>query len=377
MFSAKGADHYDLLVIGSGEAGKFVPWLLSAKHGKKTAVIERRWIGGSCPNIACLPSKNLIHSAAIAHEVRRSSAFGMPLSGIDPEALKSDIPAVKARKDAMVHDVNGFRGLFDAFGVEIIRGEGKFLGPNQIQVDGHRILTADHILICTGSRARVDPGIPGLLEAKPMTHVELLDLDVLPSHLIIIGGGYVGVEFAQAYVRLGAQVTLVQRNSQVLPREDEDVVQALTGILVREGVRVITSANIQSVAGTSGENVIVPVRSSSTGEERLLQGSHILVAAGRVPNTADLNLDAVGIRTTAAGHIEVDEQLRASDSVFAAGDCAGRQVSLCSAALIAIDTRRPLFLPSGVTIANDAFPIETARTSPTWVLMTSVSYTAT
>ncbi|KAK8108168.1 uncharacterized protein PG998_010181 [Apiospora kogelbergensis] len=323
MSSTKGPDHYDLLVIGSGEAGKFVPWILSAKHGKKTAVIERGRVGGSCPNVACLPSKNVIHSAAIAHEVRRASAFGVSLSGIDPASLKSDMPVVKARKDAMVKDVNGFQGFFDMFGVEIIRGEGTFVGPNEIQVDGGRVLTADHVLICTGSRARVDARIPGLLEARPMTHIELLDLDVLPAHLIIIGGGYVGVEFAQAYARLGSHVTLVQRGDQLIPREDEDVVQALSGILAKEGVRIITSADVQSASGTNGEEVTVSIRSSPGGEEEVLRGSHILMATGRIPNTADLNLDAAGIKTTAAGHIVVDEQLRASASVFAAGDCTG------------------------------------------------------
>lgn len=324
MSSTKGPDHYDLLVIGSGEAGKFVSWMLSAKHGKKTAVIERGRVGGSCPNVACLPSKNVIHSAAIAHEVRRASAFGVSLSGIDPASLKSDMPVVKARKDAMVKDVNGFQGSFDMFGVEIIRGEGTFVGPNEIQVGCGRALTANHILICTGSRARVDARIPGLLEARPMTHIELLDLDVLPAHLIIIGGGYVGVEFAQAYARLGSHVTLVQRGDQLIPREDEDVVQALSGILAKEGVRIITSADVQSASGTNGEEVTVSIRSSPGGEEKVLRGSHILMATGRIPNTADLNLDAAGIKTTAAGHIVVDEQLRASTSVFAAGDCAGR-----------------------------------------------------
>ncbi|KAM0693790.1 hypothetical protein Q7P36_007047 [Cladosporium allicinum] len=314
-------EHYDCIAIGSGEAGKLVPFLLSGQHNKKCAIIERQYIGGSCPNIACLPSKSVIHAANLAHEARMVHKHGLAIPGV--QDLKSNLEVVKKRKDEMVKAIDGFQDLFEKFNVELIRGEGRFVSPKLVQVSGGRLLSAENIVICTGSRAVVDARIPGLVEARPMTHVEILDLETLPEHLVIIGGGYVGLEFAQAYRRFGSEVTVVQRGDQVLPKEDKDVVDCLSSILQDEGIRLLTGTTVESVEGTNGDQVTVHVVSSS-GAKTALEGSHLLVAAGRTPNVEDLDLDKAGIDITATGHISVNDQLQtAVPHIFAAGDCAG------------------------------------------------------
>jgi pyruvate/2-oxoglutarate dehydrogenase complex dihydrolipoamide dehydrogenase (E3) component len=313
-------EHYDCIAIGSGEAGKLVPFLLSGQHSKKCAIIERRWIGGSCPNIACLPSKSVIHAANLAHEARMNHKHGLEIP--DAHNLKSNMELVRKRKSDMVKAVNGFQDLFETFDVELIHGEGRFVSPKVIQVSGGRLLRAENVVICTGSRALIDASIPGLIEARPMTHIEMLDLETLPSHLIIIGGGYVGLEFAQAYRRFGSEVTVVQRGSQVLPKEDKDVVDCLSSILEDEGVRLLTETTVESVQGTNGDRVTVYVGSSKG--KAALHGSHLLVAAGRIPNVEDLDLAKAGLDITTAGHISVNDQLQtAVPHIFAAGDCAG------------------------------------------------------
>lgn len=318
--TGRKVEHYDCIAIGSGEAGKLVPFLLSGQHGKKCAVVERKWIGGSCPNIACLPSKNVIHAANLAHETRMTYRHGLDIPGA--KDLKSDMRLVKQCKSEMVKTVNGFQDLFEKFNVELIRGEARFISPEVIRISDGRLLSADNFVICTGSRAMIDASIPGLVEASPMTHVEILDLETLPSHLIIIGGGYVGLEFAQAYSRFGSQVTVVQRGSQVLPREDKDVVDRLSSILENEGIRLLTKTTVKSVEGTNGSGVTVDL--DSPNGKVVLTSSHILVAAGRLPNVEDLNLAKAGIGITTAGHIAVNDQLQtAVPHIFAAGDCAG------------------------------------------------------
>lgn len=320
MAQAQTPEHYDCLVIGSGEAGKLVPWILSGKHGQRCAVIERRWIGGSCPNIACLPSKTLLHSAAVAHDARAQ--------GYAPASHKADMKAVRQRTADLVARVNGFRGAFEAYGVELIEGDAKFDGPRLVRVTapdgGSRLFTADTIVICTGSRAFVDERIPGLVEAKPLTHIEALDLDTLPDHLIVLGGGYVGLEFAQAFRRFGAEVTVVQRRAQILPEEDSDLVEILAQSLTREGVRILTNTEVASVSGVNGKTVTVSLKSTDASAPAELRGSHILVAAGRVPNTGDLNAAAAGVELQSSGHIVVDTQLQTTaPGIYAAGDCAG------------------------------------------------------
>ncbi|KAH8890602.1 FAD/NAD(P)-binding domain-containing protein [Thozetella sp. PMI_491] len=294
---------FDYLALGTGEAGKYIAWILSRDHGKSCAAIERKWIGGSCPNIACLPSKNFLHSANVAYDLRQASSYGLGAYASDTEAVKSDMAVVKDRKVKMIHGPGGLMdlhlGLFKANNVQIIEGEGRFVGPKTIQV-GDQLYTADNIAISTGSSSVVDARIPGLIESKPLTHIEALDLDNLPSHLIILGGGYIGIEFAQAFRRFGSQVTVVEHNKHVLKNEDADVVESLVDIL----------------------KVLVTIQHE--GNTTQIQGSHILVSAGRSPNTSNIGLEEVGIQLTGTGHVKVDEQLRTSvDGVFAVGDCAG------------------------------------------------------
>jgi pyruvate/2-oxoglutarate dehydrogenase complex dihydrolipoamide dehydrogenase (E3) component len=245
---------------------------------------------------------------------------GLEISGV--HNLKSNMEIVKERKSDMVKAVNGFQDLFEKFNVELIHGEGRFISPKIIQVSDGRLLSAENVVICTGSRALIDASIPGLVKAKPMTRIEILDLETLPSHLIVIGGSYIGLEFAQAYRRFGSEVTVVQRGSQILPHEDKDVVDCLSSILEGESVRLLTESTVESVQGTNGDKIMVYVRSSQGTVA--LHGSHLLVATGRLPNVEDLDLAKAGLDTTTAGHISVNEQLQtAVPHIFAAGECAG------------------------------------------------------
>ena len=310
------AEKYDFISLGSGEAGKYIAWMLAGAHGKKCVVIERRWIGGSCPNIACLPSKSFVHSAGVVHETRQAASYG--LRGLETTDLKAEIASIRDRKSEMVRGlVDMHLGKFRDNKVELVMGTGEFVGPKTIKVDG-RLLTADNIVVCTGSTALVDPAVPGLVEAKPLTHVSILDMQKLPPHLIVLGGGYVGLEFAQAFRRFGSQVTVVERHEHILAREDDDVAEALAKILSDEGVRLVTSAPVDKVEGECGRGVKLTL-----GPD-VVEGTHLLAATGRTPNTAGIGLEAAGIRTTPRGHVEVDEQLRTNvDGVFAVGDCAG------------------------------------------------------
>src|SRR6202012_3574226 len=214
-------ENFDALVLGSGEAGKYLSWSLGAE-GKRVALVEQRYVGGSCPNIACLPSKNVVHSAKVAWFAKRLHEFGLnkPAPGID-------MKVVRDRKRAMVdHEIDFHKKRFAATHVDFVFGQGSFIAPRTISVQladgGNRVLTGDIVIVSTGSRATI-PDLPGLRAAQPMTHVEQLELDTLPEHLVVVGGGYVGLEFAQATVRFGSRVTVVDHNQRLLPREDEDI----------------------------------------------------------------------------------------------------------------------------------------------------------
>jgi pyruvate/2-oxoglutarate dehydrogenase complex dihydrolipoamide dehydrogenase (E3) component len=313
-------NHYDLLVLGSGEAGKYLAWTLSSKLHWRTALIERRYLGGSCPNIACLPSKNFIHSANIVYNAKRAHSRGILDADGGVEML-----AVRERKREMVQGlVDMHAGKFRDFGVEVVWGEGRFVGAKSIEVStesGKRVLAADKIVVSTGSRARIDD-ILGLKEANPLTHIEVLELDVVPSHLVVLGGGYIGLEFAQAIRRLGAEVTVIDRNERFLKKEDQDVSDALLGLLKEEGVRFCPSTTITEVSGESGKAVMV--KGTTAGKPFELTGSHILCATGRLPNTDNIGLEEAGIKLTGRGFIETNEMLEtSSEDVFAVGDCAG------------------------------------------------------
>src|SRR5262249_42864110 len=227
---------YDLLVLGSGEAGKFLAWTL-AKKGMKAAVIERKYIGGSCPNIACLPSKNIIHSAKVASYFQRSEEFG-----ITKNSWNIRMPVVRERKRKMVSGlVDMHLDFYKASGTELIMGAGRFVGPKTIEVSsaehGVRLLQGAKIVINTGTRATIDP-TPGLAQANPLTHIEVLELDHVPEHLLVLGGGYVGLELSQAMRRFGSRVTVIEQNARLAHREDHDISEALHGLFTDEGIGV-------------------------------------------------------------------------------------------------------------------------------------------
>jgi pyruvate/2-oxoglutarate dehydrogenase complex dihydrolipoamide dehydrogenase (E3) component len=313
-------EKYDVIVLGTGEGGKYTAWTM-AKMGKRVAAIERKYIGGSCPNIACLPSKNVVHSAKVASYFFRSEEFG-----ISKDNCRIDMVKVRERKRKMVDGlveihVNNFK----TSGAELVIGSGKFIAAKTIEVTlpdgGKRVLTGENVVICTGSRAKVDD-IPGLREAGPLTHIEALELDHVPGHLLVIGGGYVGLEFAQAMRRFGSRVTVIDRNTRLVHKEDADVTELLEQTFKKEGIEVVTSAKITRVEGKSGEQVKLHI--TREGAETILEGTHILVASGRTPNNEGIGMELAGVKLTASGHIQVDEHLRTSAAgVWAVGDCAG------------------------------------------------------
>jgi pyruvate/2-oxoglutarate dehydrogenase complex dihydrolipoamide dehydrogenase (E3) component len=308
---------FDVLVFGSGVGGKLTA-RTSASEGLRTAVVERGLVGGSCPNIACLPTKNVVHSAKVADFVRHDRDFG---SGTAPASI--EMSEVRARKRRMVDGlVSAHLDNYKASGAELVFGEGRFAGPKIIEVrlrnGGVRTLHGDRVFLNLGTHAAV-PDIPGLRAAKPLTHVEALELDRLPSHLIILGGGYVGLEFAQAFVRFGSRVTVLERGTQLLPREDLDVAEALLEFLHLDGVDVRLNVEVAQVEGASGASV----RMSLAGAPPL-EGSDILVATGRIPNTRNIGLDVTGVALDARGYIQVNERLETTaPGIWALGECAG------------------------------------------------------
>ena len=313
-------EQYDAIVIGTGEAGKFMSWHLGSQ-GQRVASIEKDAIGGACPNVACLPSKNVVHSAKVASYFQRGSEFG-----IDHGKWNVDMATVRARKRKMVdglHEVH--LNNFKKSAAEIIMGFGRLLDANTVQVDlsagGTRTLRSNRIFIDTGSRATIDP-IPGLAEAQPLTHIQALELDTLPGHLLVAGGGYVGLELAQAMRRFGARVTIVERNPRLLHREDSDISEALHQLFRDEDINIVTDAAITSVEGTSGATVKLHVH-QPTGDA-VIEGTHLLVATGRTPNTQNMGLELAGVQTTPSGHIKVNDRLETTiPGIWAMGDCTG------------------------------------------------------
>ena len=312
--------HIENVVLGGGEAGKYLAWDL-AQQGRPVVVIERALIGGSCPNIACLPSKNVIRSAKVADLVSRAASYG-----VRTEGATVDMTGVRQRKREMVDGMIAIhRRKFAVPHLEFLLAEGLLVGPRTVEArlaeGGSRRFVADRLFLNLGSRATI-PGIPGLADARPLTHVEALELDRLPSHLIVIGGGYVGVEFAQAFRRFGSQVTVLEFGTQLLGREDADVAAAVLSVFEEEGIDVVLGAETQVVEGRSGETVRLRVK-TRTGQ-RTVEGSDILVAAGRMPNTREIGLEEAGIELDARGFIKVDDRLQATAAgVWAMGECAG------------------------------------------------------
>ena len=309
-------EEYDVVVLGSGAAGKLLAWTL-ASRGRRTAVVERRYVGGSCPNIACLPSKNVIHGARVAGYFRRGAEFG--IVGGD---WTVDMAAVRDRKRRMVDGLVAMHlEKYRQSSAELVMGHGRFVAPRTVEValnaGGTRTLRGQTVIIDTGSRARLDD-TSGLAEARPLTHVEALELDHLPGHLIVLGGGYVGVELAQAFRRFGGRVTVVERNGALIHREDPDVTGAIEQLFRDEGIEVPTGTAVDRVEGRSGESVRL-----QTGRGAI-EGTHLLVAGGRTPNTDGIGLEEAGVETDEKGHVRVNERLQTTaEGVWAVGDCAG------------------------------------------------------
>jgi pyruvate/2-oxoglutarate dehydrogenase complex dihydrolipoamide dehydrogenase (E3) component len=310
------AREYDVVILGSGAPGKLLAWTL-ASQGKSVAVIERKYVGGSCPNIACLPSKNVVHGAKIASYFRRGAEFGIASGN-----WKVDMAAVRDRKRQMVDGLVAIHlENYRKSGAELVMGSGCFVAPKTVEValnaGGTRTLMGKIVVINTGSRARIDD-TPGLAESRPMTHVEALDLDHLPEHLIVLGGGYVGLELAQAFRRFGSRVTVVERNGSLIHREDPDVTEAVEQLFRDEGIDILTGTAVLGVEGRSGESVRLRARQGT------IEGTHLLVAGGRTPNTDSIGLDKAGVETDERGHVKVNNRLQTTaPDVWAAGDCAG------------------------------------------------------
>jgi pyruvate/2-oxoglutarate dehydrogenase complex dihydrolipoamide dehydrogenase (E3) component len=311
------SEKYDAIVIGTGQAGPALAVRLG-QTGRKTAIIERKLIGGTCVNNGCIPTKTLIASARAAQVARRGADFGVVIDG----PIRVDMARVKARKDAVVQESNTgvTKWITGAQNVTLINGHAHFVGPHTVRVNGSA-LEAPEIFINVGGRASV-PDMPGLRDVAFLTNSTIMDVDFLPQHLLVIGGSYVGLEFAQMYRRFGSQVTVIEMAPRLIAREDEEVSAAVKAILEGEGIAIRLNAECLSVA-RHGEGVSVHL--SCDDEPREVAGSHLLLAIGRVPNTDDLGLEKAGVKTNVRGYIEVDDQLRTNvPGIWALGDANGR-----------------------------------------------------
>jgi len=309
-------DRYDAIVIGAGQAGPALAARLD-REGLKTALIERHLLGGTCVNNGCIPTKTLVASAHAVHLARRGAEFGF-----DAGDVRVDLAAVKRRKDGVVQQSsNGVANWISGMkNVSLVRGHARFTAPRTIAVNG-RELKAERVFLNVGGRAFV-PDIPGVGEVPYLTNASMMDVDSLPEHLVIIGGSYIGLEFAQMYRRFGSKVTVVEKMDKLLPHEDEDVAAEVRAILEREGVEILTGAQCMALSSQGGR---IRVGLECEGGRPIAEGSHILFAVGRVPNTQDLGLDRAGIETDARGFVKVDDACRTSaEGVWCMGDANGR-----------------------------------------------------
>src|SRR5438477_4085408 len=313
-------EEYDLVILGGGTGSTVAAWTFAAE-GKSVIVVDRKYIGGSCPNIACLPSKNIIHSAKIASYFRRSKEFGITQDG-----FAVDMSGVRERKRNMVSGLNEmYLDNYRKTGAEFVFGTGRFIAPRTVEAalpDGTtRQLRGENVIVSTGTHAALD-AIPGLAEARPLTHIEALELDRVPNHLLVMGGGYVGVELSQAMRRFGSKVTVIDRNERLMSREDKDICEALGNLLADESIEIVLNARIKRVSGKSGDSASVVFEQDGT--EKSLTGSHLLVATGRSPNTEGLGLEIAGVEVTDRGYIKVNERLQTTaPGVWAIGEVAG------------------------------------------------------
>jgi pyruvate/2-oxoglutarate dehydrogenase complex dihydrolipoamide dehydrogenase (E3) component len=309
--------HYDAIVVGTGQSGPSLAARL-AGTGMKTAIVERKLFGGTCVNTGCMPTKTLVASAYAAHLARSAAAYGVMIDG----AIQVDMRRVKARKDAIVRHASENIALWlqRTPGLTVVEGHARFEAANAIRVND-ATLSAPKIFVNVGGRALVPP-IPGLEQIVYLTNSTILDLDVLPEHLIIVGGSYIGLEFAQIYRRFGARVSIVEKFPQLIGREDKDVSDAVLQILRNEDIAVELGAECLTVEKRGAE---IAVKLDCAGATREIVGSHLLLAVGRVPNTDDLGLEGAGIKVDDRGYIVVDDTLCTSvPGIWAIGDCNGR-----------------------------------------------------
>lgn len=316
----KDLESFDTVILGSGQGGKQLAWHL-ARGGNRVAVVERRWVGGACPAVACLPSKNELWSARVAYLARHADRFGTTTRDVSTHVTR-----VRQRKQDMVErEIALHLKMYAESGAQLFMGNGRFVAPRSLEVQlndgGIRRITGDRIVINVGSHAAI-PNIPGMPAARALTHIEALELDYAPAHLIVMGGGYVSVEFAQAFRRFGSRVTLIEAGPRVMGREDLDVSTELHRILEGEGIEILVNTAVTAVQGISGEAVRVMTRSASGTHE--IEGSDLMVAVGRVPNTAAIGLEEIGVTIDSSGYIQVNERLETSAAgVWALGECAG------------------------------------------------------
>ncbi len=306
--------HFDAIIVGAGQAGPPLAGRLT-DAGQRVAIVERKLFGGTCVNTGCIPTKTLVASAYAARLARRGAEYG-----IGTGAVSVDMAKVKARKDKiMLDDRKGVEDWLDGMaGCTVFRGHARFEDPHTMRV-GEHVLQADRIFLNVGGRAVV-PDIPGLGDIEFLTNVSILELDSVPSHLVIVGGSYIALEFAQMYRRFGAQVTVVERGARLASREDEDVSATIKEILEAEGIDVILGADDVRVSKRDEGFELTPSAGAAP-----VRGSHLLLAVGRRPNTDDLGLEAAGVRTDARGYVVVDDQLKTSvDHIWALGDCNGK-----------------------------------------------------
>jgi len=310
-------ESFDAIVIGTGQAGPSLA-VRMAGAGQRVAIIERNRFGGTCVNTGCIPTKTLVASAYAAHMARRSSEFGVQLGG----PVTMDMKRVKARKDQISgKSRTGLEAwLRGTQNCAVYQGHARFESPTEVRV-ADRVLTAPKIFINVGGRATI-PAFPGVTDTPYLTNSTLLDLDTLPEHLVIVGAGYVGLEFGQIFRRFGSEVTIIEKASRVVAHEDEDVSSAVQEILEREGIRF--RLNATCIALARGKTGIIAKADCAEGEPEVA-GSHVLLAMGRTPNTDDLGLEKAGVQRDSQGYITVDEELRTNiPGIWALGDCNGR-----------------------------------------------------
>jgi len=312
------SERYEYLILGSGNGGGFLAWHL-AGSGHRVAVIERRWIGGSCPNINCLPTKNEIWSAKVAHLLQHGGEYGALT-----RSLATDMTAVRKRKRDMVEGMVALAlQAYSESGAELIMGSGRFVGPKALEVrlnsGGTRVLAGDRIFLNVGTSAAM-PDVAGIRELEPLTNIEALELDHVPKHLIVLGAGYVGLELAQTFRRFGSDVTVIEHGEQVAAREDADVSFELQRILTQEGITFLLGAEVLRFEGRSGDKVKVFVRTRSG--ERVVEATDVLSAIGRTPNTQGIGLEVAGIGLNDRGYIRVNNRLEtAAPDVWGIGEC--------------------------------------------------------